>query len=52
LCTGEEGVKFDVMNSQTYAGYVVHVGSLPSGSIKVLVARMRIIVVSAVKRSL
>jgi hypothetical protein len=31
-------VKFDVMNSQTYAGYVVHVGSLPSGSIKVCTA--------------
>lgn len=33
--TGEEGVKFDVVNAQTYAGYVVHVGSLSHGSIKV-----------------
>jgi hypothetical protein len=31
----EEGVKFDVINAQTYAGYVVHVGTLTEGSIKV-----------------
>lgn len=32
--TGEDA-RFEVVNAQTYAGYVVHVGSISSGSIKV-----------------